>query len=314
MCPIDESQRPADSTDTTQVPVSSADDTQTVEHATSATRSVPDEQATQAIPTAPPGASDTPAAAPEPGGDRTTRIPQMERTSADPDPVTTPIPEMRPDGSDPRFASPAPTAAPVDPHESSRERKKRLKREQRDAERGVAYHGEAHAAYGGMNLGAAIYGWLCAVGLTTILGTVAGAVVGLTVDTSGDPWQQITDAISGQGVTAAVVGGVIAVLCMFIGGYVAGRMSRFDGGRQGAGVWVFCLLSAAGVVGAMVLVAGRFDVGTWADPSGWSGTLWIALAAAAVVSLLVAVVGAKAGHRYHTKVDRLVEPGSGWRG
>ena len=46
-----------------------------------------------------------------------------------------------------------------------------------------------------------------------------------------------------NGDTIGIVGGicllVIALIAYFAGGYVAGRMSRFDGGRQGLAVWIW---------------------------------------------------------------------------
>src|SRR5215207_5407625 len=45
--------------------------------------------------------------------------------------------------------------------------------------------------------------------------------------------------------TISIVGGILLIVVLAIsyyaGGYVAGRMSRFDGGRQGLGVWLFGL-------------------------------------------------------------------------
>src|SRR3954451_5202806 len=106
--------------------------------------------------------------------------------------------------------------------------------------------------YGGFNIGAAFFGWLVAVGLAVLLTALlsaAGAAVGLTQLSAGEA-KANADAIS-------IVGGILLVLVLalsyYAGGYVAGRMSRFDGGRQGLGVWLMGLIVvvALAVLGAI---------------------------------------------------------------
>ena len=116
--------------------------------------------------------------------------------------------------------------------------------------------------------------------------------------------------------TISLVGAVVLLLVLaiayFMGGYNAGRLSRFDGGRQGFGVWlvglvITLLLGAAGAIfGSQYNVLKKLDVqprvpvheGTFA-----TGGL-IALAAVIVITLLAAVLGGKTGERYHKKGDR----------
>src|SRR5215218_7882125 len=75
-----------------------------------------------------------------------------------------------------------------------------------------------HARYGGSKLGSAFFGWLVAVGLTVLLGVLAGAV---TEAAGAD--RDRTDAL----VTVAVL-----IVGYYTGGYVAGRLARFDGARN----------------------------------------------------------------------------------
>src|SRR5688572_23639306 len=112
--------------------------------------------------------------------------------------------------------------------------------------------------FGGINWGSAFFGWLVAVGMSVILIALlsaAGAAVGLGTDASASP--------DTAGMTG-IVGGALVVLALMIayycGGYVAGRMSRFDAGRQGVGVWVIGLLMTivAGAAGA--LLGSEFNV------------------------------------------------------
>ena len=111
-------------------------------------------------------------------------------------------------------------------------------------------------------------------------------------------------------VTAIVLVAVL-LIAYYAGGYVAGRMSRFTGPRQGLAVWIIGLvvtviLAAAGallgakynVLGALNLPRIPVDEGTLT-----TGGL-IALAAIVIGTLLAAIAGGKAGTHFHRKVDR----------
>jgi amino acid transporter len=166
------------------------------------------------------------------------------------------------------------------------------------------------AEYGGFNIGAALFGWLVAVGmavLLTALLSAAGAAIGLTNLTEGE-------AKSNAG-TISIVGGIllIAVLALsyYAGGYVAGRMSRFDGGRLGLGVWLFGL-----VVTIVLAVLGAIAGSEWnlfsqvnlpripIDEGSLATGGAIALALILIATLVAAIAGGKVGERYHRKVDR----------
>jgi len=102
------------------------------------------------------------------------------------------------------------------------------------------------------------------------------------------------------------------MVAYFVGGYNAGRLSRFDGGRQGVGVWVVglvitLLIGAAGAIfGTEYNVLAQLQIQPRVPVSEGSlatGGL-IALAAIIAGTLLAAILGGKAGERYHKKVDR----------
>lgn len=194
----------------------------------------------------------------------------------------------------------------------------RLGRRDRDVEtrEGVATrdHREVRARqrdeFGGTNVGTAFFGWLVAVGMAAILTGIlsaAGAAIGLT-EVSG------SEASSNAG-TISIVGGVILLLILMLayysGGYVSGRMSRFDGGRQGAAVWVIGLLVTialailAAIGGSEYNVLSRFELPRIPIDEGdlTTGGI-IALAAVVLGTLLAAMLGGKAGERYHRKIDR----------
>jgi hypothetical protein len=166
------------------------------------------------------------------------------------------------------------------------------------------------AEYGGINWGAAFFGWLVAVGLGAILlGLVAGAgaAIGLT-QLSGSEAAANADTISLGGAIALLA---VLMLAYYAGGYVAGRMSRFDGARQGAGAWVVGLVItiALGIVAA--ILGSEYNVLSQLNLpriplSGESVTTGGIIATIAVVlgTLLAAMAGGKVGERYHRKIDR----------
>ena len=95
-----------------------------------------------------------------------------------------------------------------------------------------------HDRFGGIKWGAAFFGWLSANGLAVILIALAsagGLAIGLSqLDTADDAADQAD--------TIGVAGGIVLLVVLFLaylaGGYVAGRMARFDGARQGVAAWV----------------------------------------------------------------------------
>jgi hypothetical protein len=163
--------------------------------------------------------------------------------------------------------------------------------------------------FGGTNWGAAFFGWLVTVGMgaiLTALAAAAGAAIGLT---------EGVDAVTGDVKTLSLVGAIlllaIVLIAYFTGGYVSGRMSRFDGGRQGLGVWLVGLLVTI-VLGVLGAIAGseynvlaqlnlpRIPV----DEGDLTFGAVVALVLVVVGTLLAAMAGGKAGERYHRRVDR----------
>ena len=169
----------------------------------------------------------------------------------------------------------------------------------------------------GINWGAAFFGWIAAVGLAVILTAfvaAVGAAVGVTQGaTTVD--QAATQIQNQDPQTVGIVGVVLLVVVAFVsyyaGGYVAARMSRFDGARQGFAVWLWAILVAV-VVAIVAAVAGaRFDVLStlnsfprWPVAQGnVTGTGILALVLLLAITLLGAVIGGVAGMRYHRKLE-----------
>ena len=165
------------------------------------------------------------------------------------------------------------------------------------------------ARFGGIKWGAAFFGWLTANGLAVVLIAMlsaAGVALGLAqnVDTADEAVDQATEIGIGGGIA-------VLFLAYLAGGYVAGRMARFDGARQGLAVWlvgliVVVLLAAAGaILGAQYNVLQDLNLPRIPVDEGTATTAGIiALVAVLVVTLLGAVLGGKLGERFHRKVDR----------
>lgn len=165
--------------------------------------------------------------------------------------------------------------------------------------------------YGGADGTAIFFGWLSALGLAALLLAVfaaAGTRLGFATDVTTN------DATSNAG-TIGIAGAAILVAILLVayygGGYVAGRMARFDGAHQGFRVWLLGLLvtiaaAVAGWIGGSEynvyeqLNLPRIPVDEGDVATGAIITLVVVLAG----TLLAAVAGGKAGDRYHALVDR----------
>jgi MFS family permease len=168
-----------------------------------------------------------------------------------------------------------------------------------------------HNRYGGIKWGAAFFGWLSANGLAVLLIALisaGGLALGLTEGIEN------ADDAADQADTIGIAGGIVMLVVLFLaylaGGYVAGRMARFDGVRQGIAVWIIGLLvvlalAVAGLVfGSEYNVLQRLDLPRIPIDEGTATTGGIiALVAVLLVTLLGAILGGKLGDRFHRKVD-----------
>jgi hypothetical protein len=169
----------------------------------------------------------------------------------------------------------------------------------------------AHDAFGGINWGSAFFGWLIAVAMTVLLGGIVGAAasaVGMSADLTLDEAEVQARTI---GLAGAIALTIVLLVGYYAGGYVAGRMSRFDGARQGMAVWILGLVVTliAGVAGWLLgeqyNVLERVDLPNLPLPQDVAAVGGLITAAAILaVTLIGAVAGGKLGQRYHTKVDR----------
>lgn len=167
-------------------------------------------------------------------------------------------------------------------------------------------------AYGGLSVGAAFHGWLSALGTMGLLllgVAIAGLVLGFAQDVRGGTGQLVIGQTTV--VTALSVLAVVAVLGCFAGSYAAGRLVRFDGARQGFGVWILLVVTALVGLGLAVTAEAQYALTSrpsFPDLTIARADLWpvvaITVGVAAVLSLLAALGGGRLGLRYHAKVDR----------
>jgi hypothetical protein len=171
--------------------------------------------------------------------------------------------------------------------------------------------GRQREEFGGFSWGSAFFGWLVAIGLAALLIALVsalGAAVGLTQLSAKDAKSSAD--------TIGIIGGVLMLIVLgiayYAGGYVAGRMARFDGARQGFGVWLLGLLvtialaAAGAILGSKYNLLGQLNLPRIPIDEGSLTTGGIiALIAVVLVTLLAAIFGGKVGERFHRKVDRV---------
>lgn len=164
--------------------------------------------------------------------------------------------------------------------------------------------------FGGFHFGAAFFGWLVANSVGILLITLLSAIGGAVALTTTDSANQLTGNAATIGVISAILLLAALSLAYYAGGYVAGRMARFDGARQGFGAWLIGLvitviLSAVGAaLGANYNLLQQVNlpsipVGAQSFTEGGLITLLLA----ALLTAFAAIAGGKVGERFHHKVD-----------
>lgn len=171
----------------------------------------------------------------------------------------------------------------------------------------------ARDRFGGVNIGASFFGWLVAIALAILLTSILGAIA-VAIGSSTNVTQTEAEREAGTvGLVSAIVLLLVLMLGYYAGGYVAGRMSRFDGGKQGLMVWIIGLVVTIIAVGLGAVFGSEYNlldrvslprIPIPTDQIGYGGL--ITAVAVILLTLVSAIVGGKVGHRYHDKVDRAV--------
>ncbi len=157
--------------------------------------------------------------------------------------------------------------------------------------------------FGGIDVGASIAGALAALGVTVLLGAIAGSIgtIGYQLDV-----ERGTDTLSAGGLA---VGLVILAAAFLVGGWVAGRIGRYDGGRNGLLAAVWFIVVAAILGGAGAWLGDKYDVfrdlpvPQWFHDSNTTAVAIVSGIVAAIVMLAAGFLGGVVGTRYHERAD-----------
>ena len=169
--------------------------------------------------------------------------------------------------------------------------------------------------YGGVDWLASFLGFVFVLVAGALLSLVAGLVLvplGISPDLVGAE-------LGAAAITGLVLVAILVFLTYFFGGYVAGRLARFDGGRNGAmlllwtGVTVLILALVNAVLSGFLPARVSEDIGNLVQNNvlstiGGLSQLGVAgvliFAGALLVALLGGFLGGRLGSRYHTEIDR----------
>ncbi len=165
--------------------------------------------------------------------------------------------------------------------------------------------------YGGVDWLASFFGFVFAVVAAAVFSVVAGLILvplGLSLDLG-------SGVLGPAAITGLVLVGILIFLTYFLAGYVAGRLARFDGGRNGAMTVLWSL-----VIGAVLLAVGGFLPGGFFQaiknfiqenllPTIGSllnlGIIGlVVIIAALLIAVLGGFLGGRFGSHYHRDIDR----------
>lgn len=175
------------------------------------------------------------------------------------------------------------------------------------------YRHALRARHAGFDWLAAFLGFTVATFFLIVLLGVVGALAGtvgfqLQAAAPGTGGGPISDPAQRIGVGVLLASWLAALIAYFVGGYAAGRVARYDGVRNGAGVvlWTVVVALVLGVLGA--IFGSRFDVTDQLHLGVSPSSLTLPGVVSLVVTLLImlggSALGGLLGGLYHRRVDR----------
>jgi hypothetical protein len=172
---------------------------------------------------------------------------------------------------------------------------------------------EAARRNGGAEFGASIAGMFAALGLLTFIGALVAAGANQL-----DYQLNLID-LEGELLELSAVGALVALVAVFLafvfGGWVAGRIARYEGAKHGmgSGLWLLVLAGIFALLGA--LVGPEYNAFGPAGLPDWfsairsdvrTGGSILILAAAILAVLGGGYVGGRLGETFHRKADDAV--------
>ena len=165
---------------------------------------------------------------------------------------------------------------------------------------------EARARFGGVDIPATLAGALAALGTAVLL---AGILAG--VGTYG--YQLGIDNAEEKLTAGGLIGGLVTLFLAFlVGGWVAGRVARYDGGRNGllTALWFVLLAAAMAALGAWAgdkyNVFSNVNLPQWFSRNARGATAILSGLVALAVMLGAGWLGGWLGERYHRRADSVV--------
>ena len=153
------------------------------------------------------------------------------------------------------------------------------------------------------------FGLVAGIGLAACLvAMVLGGLIAADVTSTDEDAAALVDQMRAGGGAIALAILALSYLC---GGYVAARMARFDGWRQGLGIWLLSLLVIAAAAITAWIAGGELDptksITLPSNPVD-EGPLQEGAAVIApilvLIPLIAALIGGLLGDRFHRAVDQ----------
>ena len=166
---------------------------------------------------------------------------------------------------------------------------------------------EARNRFGGLDIPATLVGMLTALAVLVLLGGLIGAAIGAI------GYQTGLDKAKEEISIASLVGGLVTLFLAFlIGGWAAGRIARYDGGKNGLMTAVWAIVLAAILSALAAGLGAKYDVFRnvklpqfFSRDAATIGGIVSALVAIAAM-LLGGFLGGKWGERYHRRADATI--------
>lgn len=174
------------------------------------------------------------------------------------------------------------------------------------------YRHALRARHGRFDWLASFLGFTVALFFLSVLLGVVGAIAGTVgfqlqaaAPGTGGP---ISEPLQRIGVGVLLASWLAALIAYFVGGYAAGRVARYGGVRNGAGIvlWTVLVALVLGILGA--IFGSRFNVTDQLHLGVSPSSLTLPGVVSLVVTLLImlggSAVGGLLGSLYHRRVDR----------
>lgn len=167
--------------------------------------------------------------------------------------------------------------------------------------------GEARRRFGGLDVPASLAGMLAGLGLTVLLAGLAGAAGSVGYQRGADK-----STLSAGGL---ITGLVVLLVSFYVGGWVAGRMARYDGVRNGVltAAWFVLLAGAVSALGAWLGTRYNFfdqvRLPQWFSGNATTAAV-VSTAVGIAVMVLAAALGGATGARYHRRADSVIAAAS----